>query len=319
MTKILVTCNDTARINRNTSQYTFYIDRQVPDTKLLSKCIEHIFSTHDHTLYDLKTLSNSLRVDSLNHPNNSISISLFEVFGHTVYRLSIKGIKENSFESVDCICTSKQLVNDITKLLKKKNYAIPRGNFTYKDKILSANTQLSDCGFNHGLNDIVFKTVAQLKITIPPSQNIIVNFIGTVANSTVRSVNAVTRIVKFVNNSIMYLSSSDIPIEPRIVPEVDIPPVDSGIRKRKTIPKKIKSLVWDRYIGDAHGTAKCMCCHVTGIKQLEFHCGHVVSVANGGDCTVDNLRPVCSQCNLSMGGQNMDDFMKQYFKNNIFK
>ena len=43
-----------------------------------------------------------------------------------------------------------------------------------------------------------------------------------------------------------------------------------------------------------------------------FHCGHVVAEADGGPTTVENLRPVCATCNLSMRTQNMEKFKGQH-------
>jgi hypothetical protein len=81
---------------------------------------------------------------------------------------------------------------------------------------------------------------------------------------------------------------------------------------RKSIPKIVKTQVWNTYIGKENGISKCMCCKKSEISQLNFHCGHVISVYNGGSNIVENLRPICSQCNLSMGTQNMNIFMKEY-------
>lgn len=97
-------------------------------------------------------------------------------------------------------------------------------------------------------------------------------------------------------------------------------PVFSNVRtrvvtKKKNIPKAMKRLVWDTYIGETIGMAKCLCCKHVDIRQIEFHCGHVVAEANGGSTTVDNLRPICAQCNLSMGKTDMNEFMKMFKKN----
>ena len=43
-----------------------------------------------------------------------------------------------------------------------------------------------------------------------------------------------------------------------------------------------------------------------------FECGHVVSEKNGGKPTIDNLRPICSFCNKSVGTMNMEEFKKKY-------
>ena len=84
------------------------------------------------------------------------------------------------------------------------------------------------------------------------------------------------------------------------------------IHRKKAIPKALKKMVWDKYIGSNIGTSKCMCFKHQEIRQIEFHCGHVIAEAMNGSTTVDNLRPICAQCNLSMGKMNMNEFMKNY-------
>lgn len=85
--------------------------------------------------------------------------------------------------------------------------------------------------------------------------------------------------------------------------------------KKKTIPKKLKTEVWNYYMTEDVGSALCMCCKKTKITQNNFHCGHVIAEANGGSTTIANLKPICAQCNLSMGTKNMDDFA-QLFEDN---
>ena len=82
--------------------------------------------------------------------------------------------------------------------------------------------------------------------------------------------------------------------------------------KKKSIPKILKDLTWQRWIGDEVAKAKCLCCGVNEIKMNSFHCGHVIAEALGGPTTVDNLRPVCATCNLSMRTQNMEKFKGQH-------
>ena len=78
--------------------------------------------------------------------------------------------------------------------------------------------------------------------------------------------------------------------------------------RRKAIPATIKRLVWNKYIGESVGKAKCICCELTDITQISFHCGHVIADAQGGKVEIDNLRPICQNCNSSMGATNMDTF-----------
>lgn len=83
--------------------------------------------------------------------------------------------------------------------------------------------------------------------------------------------------------------------------------------RRKAIPKHVKSLVWNRYVGENRAESQCLCCRSTRIAVTNFHCGHVVAEAKGGDLTVPNLRPICAPCNLSMGTMSMSEFAKTYF------
>lgn len=83
-------------------------------------------------------------------------------------------------------------------------------------------------------------------------------------------------------------------------------------KTKKSIPKKIKELVWNNHIGHDIAGSMCTCCEKTPIKNTEFHCGHVLAEANGGTLDITNLRPICAGCNLSMGTQNMDDFKKVF-------
>ena len=84
--------------------------------------------------------------------------------------------------------------------------------------------------------------------------------------------------------------------------------------KKKSIPKSLKKMTWDKWVGKDVGTIKCLCCNHQEIRQIEFHCGHVVAEKNGGQTIVENFIPICAQCNLSMGTMNMNEFKKMYFK-----
>ena len=81
-------------------------------------------------------------------------------------------------------------------------------------------------------------------------------------------------------------------------------------KKKKPIPSTMKRLVWNVNIGEDIGKAKCLCCNTTYITQMSFHCGHIFAEANGGQTIVSNLKPICQNCNSSMGTKNMEEFMK---------
>ena len=83
-------------------------------------------------------------------------------------------------------------------------------------------------------------------------------------------------------------------------------------KRKKSIPLAIKKIVWNKYIGENIGKHKCYCCRLTDITQISFHCGHVISESNGGKINIENLRPICQNCNSSMGTKNMDEFINEY-------
>ena len=82
-------------------------------------------------------------------------------------------------------------------------------------------------------------------------------------------------------------------------------------RTRKSIPKIVKNMVWDENIGEEKGIGECYCCSQK-INSKNFEAGHIVSVKNGGPTTLNNLKPICSCCNKSMGIENMENFKKTY-------
>jgi len=78
---------------------------------------------------------------------------------------------------------------------------------------------------------------------------------------------------------------------------------------KQKIPKKLKELVWNKYCNknelNSDIVTKCPIsfCN-TKIYKTNFHCGHIISEANGGLLNFNNLKPLCSNCNLSMGRNN---------------
>lgn len=86
--------------------------------------------------------------------------------------------------------------------------------------------------------------------------------------------------------------------------------------KKKGVPKKVKDDAWTKHVGGNRNDALCICCRTTTITTFDFHAGHVIAEANGGPATVENIRPVCSACNLSMGKRNMAEFVETHYPAN---
>jgi hypothetical protein len=83
-------------------------------------------------------------------------------------------------------------------------------------------------------------------------------------------------------------------------------------KKKEKIPSAVRKIVWNTYIGKDKPIGNCLCCNAEEISNTNFECGHIKSEKNGGEITIENLRPICGHCNKSIGGNNMDEFMDRY-------
>ena len=83
-------------------------------------------------------------------------------------------------------------------------------------------------------------------------------------------------------------------------------------KKKQTIPKNVRFIVWNHYIGEDIIKHKCLCCKKVTISNTNFEVGHVLSEKNGGTHEINNLRPICFACNHSMATENMIDFVIKF-------
>jgi hypothetical protein len=80
---------------------------------------------------------------------------------------------------------------------------------------------------------------------------------------------------------------------------------------RKYISPKLRMCVWNRYFGNSENGMCPICDKKIRVGKNGFHCGHIISEANGGVTDLDNLRPICGDCNIDMGSTNWDDYIKK--------
>ncbi len=81
---------------------------------------------------------------------------------------------------------------------------------------------------------------------------------------------------------------------------------------RRKLPTALRRALWISKFGEDNLKGNCFVCNYK-IDMHGFHCGHVLSVKNGGSDNIKNLECVCALCNLSMGTQNMMEFKQKYF------
>ena len=70
---------------------------------------------------------------------------------------------------------------------------------------------------------------------------------------------------------------------------------------KKAIPKALRQQVWIKNIGEKF-SGRCVTSWCENkITVFNFETGHNIPESKGGRTDIDNLFPICSQCNKSMG------------------
>jgi 5-methylcytosine-specific restriction endonuclease McrA len=63
--------------------------------------------------------------------------------------------------------------------------------------------------------------------------------------------------------------------------------------------------------------SKCFCCRknviylCSGVHNT-WQAGHIISHNNGGLAEINNLHPICKQCNNAMNDENWDDYVDRH-------
>lgn len=84
---------------------------------------------------------------------------------------------------------------------------------------------------------------------------------------------------------------------------------------RKSIPASLRNEIWSIYVGNMK-SAPCPICEKNMMDCMNgttWHVGHIVPHVKGGNPTRENLRPICSQCNLSMSDMDMREYVSIYY------
>ena len=86
-------------------------------------------------------------------------------------------------------------------------------------------------------------------------------------------------------------------------------------RRKQRIPIALRQACWVRQFGETY-QHKCFVdwCH-RNISCFDFEVGHNVPESKGGTLDLDNLRPICRQCNIGMGNKyTIDEWRKLQIK-----
>ena len=86
-------------------------------------------------------------------------------------------------------------------------------------------------------------------------------------------------------------------------------------KNKAIIPKALREQVWLKIFGESF-KHKCYVSWCSNeINVFDFHVGHDKPESKGGSLDVNNLKPICARCNLSMSNnytiQEWNNFQKQ--------
>jgi hypothetical protein len=83
--------------------------------------------------------------------------------------------------------------------------------------------------------------------------------------------------------------------------------------RKKNISKKLREEVWLKHFGETF-SSKCPIQWCTRrISVFSFEAGHNIPESKGGVTTIDNLVPICADCNRSMGDRyTIDEFSSKF-------
>jgi 5-methylcytosine-specific restriction endonuclease McrA len=85
-------------------------------------------------------------------------------------------------------------------------------------------------------------------------------------------------------------------------PEETSSPKKTRARKQ-AIPARLREAVWTTYMDKVfEGKCTVLWCK-NRITVFDFQCGHDIPESKGGATTIQNLKPICARCNLSMGNR----------------
>jgi 5-methylcytosine-specific restriction endonuclease McrA len=83
--------------------------------------------------------------------------------------------------------------------------------------------------------------------------------------------------------------------------------------KKKKIPKALREQVWINKMGkNFSGTCRISWCE-NDMTCFNFDCGHNIPESKGGLTNIENLIPICRNCNVGMGNRfTIDEWDKKY-------
>ena len=85
------------------------------------------------------------------------------------------------------------------------------------------------------------------------------------------------------------------------------------------VPKPLREQVWMRTCGEVFNRKCCVTWCTNTMTPFNFEAGHIIPESKGGNTHIENLLPICSPCNKSMGNRfTIHEFSKKFQPQNPF-
>ena len=82
--------------------------------------------------------------------------------------------------------------------------------------------------------------------------------------------------------------------------------------KKETFPDWFKSRIWRNYNGSLE-KVMCPICSENCIEPNSFSAGHILPESKGGMMCLENIMPICGDCNSQMGARHLYWFSWHYY------
>lgn len=89
------------------------------------------------------------------------------------------------------------------------------------------------------------------------------------------------------------------------------------VKKKEAFPDWFKSRIWRNY--NALEKVSCPICSDSLISPDSFSAGHILPESKGGMMCLENIMPICSECNSQMGARHLYWFAWHYYGKVMWK
>ena len=83
-------------------------------------------------------------------------------------------------------------------------------------------------------------------------------------------------------------------------------------KKKETFPDWFKSRLWRKFNGSLE-KVRCPVCSDSLIEPNSFSAGHILPESKGGMMCLENIMPICGDCNSQMGARHLYWFAWHYY------